>query len=276
MRIAFLITWLLVSCAALAQEAVRIPVNDGRDIEGRLYRPQGPGPFPALVALHGCGGLFNATGKVSARHDDWGRRLAELGYLVIFPDSYRSRGLGSQCVVKDRVISPQKERVEDALAARHFLLDRLDVRRDRISLLGWSNGATTALWTAAAERKVNDGSPDFRSAVAIYPGCRLTAQAAERREWETRLPLMILIGDADTWTPAAACQQLAVASRRNGADVELVVYPGALHDFDHPDRPPTRRTGLAFTADNSGEALVGTDPAARSDALARVPAFLAR
>jgi dienelactone hydrolase len=276
MRLIALIAALLLTGAAMAQEAVRIPINDGRDIEGRLYRPEGPGPFPAIVALHGCGGLFASGGKVSARHDDWGRRLAALGYVVVFPESYRSRGLGSQCVVKDRAIGLTRERVDDALAARRFLLDRLDVQPERISLLGWSSGGTSVLWAAAAERRAGDGKPDFRSAVAVYPGCRLTAQAAERREWEARLPLMILIGDADTWTPASACQQLAETARRNGGALDLVIYPGALHDFDHPNRPQTRRTGLAFTADNSGEALVGTDPAAREDAIARVPDFLAR
>jgi len=55
-----------------------------------------------------------------------------------------------------------------------------------------------------------------------------------------------------------------------------VVYPGAYHDFDYPDLPVRTRTGLVYSADGSGVAHAGTDPAAREDALRRIPAFLAQ
>jgi dienelactone hydrolase len=53
-----------------------------------------------------------------------------------------------------------------------------------------------------------------------------------------------------------------------------MLYPGAYHDFDYPDLPLRQRTNVAST--RSGRATLGTDPAARADALLRVPAFLAR
>ena len=43
-----------------------------------------------------------------------------------------------------------------------------------------------------------------------------------------------------------------------------------------PIRRSGLRTGLAHTADPSGRAHGGTNPAARSDALKRVPQWLAR
>jgi dienelactone hydrolase len=260
---------------ALAQETIEIPNGDEKPLKGVLYRPAGAGPFPAVIALHGCGGLgTRGNGKLGPRHADWAERLRTQGMMVLFPDSFGSRGLESQCLVADRTVRPGRERVFDTYAARAYLQGRPDVRADRVSLLGWSNGASSLLWTIAQDRKPRDGRPDFHAAVAFYPGCRLLAQAAERRDWVSRLPLLLLIGEADTWTPAGPCRQLVKAAIDAGQPAAIISYPGATHDFDHPSLTMTKRTGLAFTGDNTGEAMVGTDPAARDDAIRRVPQFL--
>ncbi len=270
------IAGLLLLQPVSAQERVEIPAAEGFVLKGMMFRPEGQGPFPAVVALHGCGGLGGTAASISARHLDWGRQLAAQGFVVVFPDSYGSRGLGSQCLVRDRTVRPGKERVADAVAAKRWLQQRSDIVASRVSLLGWSNGGSAVLWAAAAARQPKDGLPDFHAAVAFYPGCRPIQQSAERRDWSGRLQLMLLIGEADTWTPAEPCRQLVSLIEETGGNATLVTYPNAVHEFDHPDRKPTRRTGLAFTGDGTGEAMVATDPDARADALTRVPAFLKR
>jgi dienelactone hydrolase len=281
MRVVLLLLTLLSGLSvAAAQERVEIAIDDGRPLQGILFRPQGPGPFPAIVALHGCGGLGSNAAALNTRHADWAARLVEKGFMVLFPDSYSSRGLGPQCLVKDRTVRPGKERVVDAQAAKTWLQERTDVMHDRISLLGWSNGGSSVLWSIASDKKGRDLKPDFYKAIAFYPGCRLIAEAAQRRAWQNRIPMMILIGEADTWTPADQCRQLVWAANtgdtKDGGKATIISYPGAVHEFDHPDRKPTRRTGLAFTGDDSGEAMVGTEPEAREDALRQVPDFLTR
>ena len=271
----------LIACLFLqptlkAQERVEIPAADGVTLKGVMFRPAGTGPFPAVVALHGCGGLGGANVPISSRHLDWGRQLAAQGFVVVFPDSYGSRGLGAQCLVRDRTVRPSKERVADAIATKRWLQQQPDVDKAKVALLGWSNGGSAVLWAASTGRKPKDGLPDFHAAVAFYPGCRPIQQAAERRDWDVRIQLMLLIGDADTWTPPEPCRQLVSLIEERGGSATLVTYPNAVHEFDHPDRKPTRRTGLAFTADGSGEAMVATDPDARADALSRVPGFLKR
>ena len=87
---------------------------------------------------------------------------------------------------------------------------------------------------------------------------------------------MILIGRADDWTPAAACEQMVAGARGRSARASIVVYPGAYHEFDRPDYPVRVLTGLAFSADGSGRVHVGTNQAAREDAIRRVSQFLAR
>ncbi|AWN49266.1 dienelactone hydrolase family protein [Methylobacterium terrae] len=257
-----------LACAAARAEpvAVTFPGPDGTMLDGRLYRPAGPGPFPAVVALHGCGGLFDRTGAPSARHADWGERLAARGFVVLFPDSFGSRGLGPQCRVARRAVRPGRERVADAQAAGAWLRGRPDVKPGAVSLLGWSNGGSTVLAAARA------GNGSFDRAVAFYPGCR----APLEHGWRDGTPLLILVGGADDWTGAEPCRALAEAARARGEQVEITVYPGAVHDFDAPGRPVRERRGLAYTVNRDGVAHAGTDPAARADALARVPASLAR
>ncbi len=99
---------------------------------------------------------------------------------------------------------------------------------------------------------------------------------SERGNWHTSTPLLILIGAADDWTPAAPCERLAAAADKAGEPVTYQAYPRAYHDFDHPQLKLRVHHGLAYSGDGSGTAHTGTDPAARADATARVPAFLAR
>lgn len=261
----------LASAAATAggYERVEITTDEGH-LEGVLYRPEGPGPFPAVVALHGCGGLWRDDGKLSIRHTDWGEQLAQAGLIVLMPDSYGSRKLGSQCGIKDVTVRPSRERVSDAAAARRWLQARDDVRKDAISLLGWSGGGSAVLAAIRKDRRPADDKPDFARAVAFYPSCRLQSESAG---FMSRLPLLILVGAADDWTPPAPCEYLAQAARSRGEPVELVIYPGALHDFDHPRLDVKERSDIAYSATGTGKATVGTNPEARADALKRVKAF---
>jgi dienelactone hydrolase len=226
-----------------------------------------------VIALHGCGGLFNASGAPSARHADWGHRLAKAGFMVLMPDSFRSRGLASQCGTVSRTVRASRERVADVLAAKTWLQGRADVKSSAISLIGWSNGGATVLAAVRSDRRPADGRPDIARAVAFYPGCR---SQVESPQFSARLPLLILIGEADDWTPAAPCQALAKAAVARGEAVDIKLYKNAYHDFDHPQRRLTERTDLAFSARGDGRATAGTNPEARADALVRVPAFLAR
>lgn len=273
MRLAVAIPFLAMLAAvgpAAAQSSAEIPGAPA--IRAVLYRPQGAGPFPAVVALHGCSGLGDRNGPVGVRYRDWAERLTAAGFVVLFPDSFGSRGLGPQCKVRTRTVRASRERVEDARAARRWLQDQPFVRADRVSLLGWSNGGVATLWAVRPQAAPRDGKPDFRSAVALYPGCR---QASERA-WSARLPTLILIGAADDWTPADACDRMVAEARRRSALVSLVTFPGAYHGFDHPDMKLRVRTGMAFSADGSGRVHLGTDPAARAEAVRRVPEWLKR
>jgi len=259
------------TAGAIAPEQVEIPYPDG-NLRALLYRPDGTGPFPAVIGLHGCAGIKGSSGTPTSRYLDWGERLAAAGYVVLYPDSYSSRGLGSQCGARSRTVRVDRERVADVDAARRWLQRQSWVVADRVSLLGWSNGGIAALWAVRARAGANDSGPDLRSAIALYPGCRRLTETA----WNARVPTLILIGGADDWTSPAACEQMVRGARGRSARISLVVYPGAYHDFDHPNRPLQVRTGLAFSVDGTGRVHTGTNPAARADAIKRVQEWLSR
>lgn len=281
----FLLACMLTATAGLHQ-AVAAPAADpagppdpnstpvsipGPDVplNALLYRPDGPGPFPAVVALHGCGGLENNNAE---RNQAWAQRLTHNGFVVLFPDSFGSRHLGPQCRVRRRLVNSNRERVADAVAALHWLRAQTFVKPDRVSLLGWSNGASTVLWTVRRAGGAEPSSPDFRTAVALYPGCRRSNATA----WSARIPTLVLIGANDDWTPAAACEQMIAGARGRSAQVAIVVYRDAYHGFDHPNRPVKVVKGVARSADGSGTVHLGTNVAARDDAYKRVLSWLAR
>jgi dienelactone hydrolase len=259
--------------AGLAGASEQVDIAAGTlTLHAALYRPEGAGPFPAVVALHDCGGLAGRPHTQAQLYAEWAKLLVADGFVVLFPDSFASRGLGSQCRERDSKVHASRERVADANAARSWLAAQSYVRPDHIMLLGWSNGGSAALWAVRLNRTPHEADGDFRSAVAIYPGCRRLREAA----WSARVPTLILIGGADDWTPAATCQQMVAGARGRSARVEIIVYPGAHHEFDRADTPLRLRTGLVNTVDPSGRAHGGTNPAARADAFKRVPEWFAK
>jgi dienelactone hydrolase len=238
-------------------------------IDGWLMRPEGAGPFPAVVLLHGCAGLYTKTGNELAHRDrEYAERFVKEGYVALLPDSFSARGASEICSHHERTIRPAYERNRDAYGALVWLEHQPFVRADRVGLLGWSNGGITVL--AAVAQKTHsrpaDLAHDFRVAVAFYPDCR---QTLSRQDWAPPVaPLHILIGEVDDWTPAGPCLTLVNEARANGAILDIVVYPGAYHDFDDPEMPVHVRHNVATT--ESGTATIGMNPAARADAIERV------
>lgn len=249
----------LLAKPGLAMEQVDFPSRDGTPLTGWLAKPTGPGPFPVVVGLHGCAGLWTRTGALSAREADWSARLNAAGYAVLFPDSFRPRGVTSLCNERTRALTPAG-RARDAFGARDWLARQASVVSDRISLIGWSNGGETALRVAG-----DSDAKAFRQIIVFYPGCRATL----KQGWSAQAPTTILQGLADNWTPAAPCEELA---RIGGA--RFTGFPGAFHDFDHPDLP-LRERSAAFSERPDGKVTIGTNVEARQQAIAAVMAILA-
>ena len=162
------------------------------------------------------------------------------------------------------------------MGALRFLQARGDVDREHVGVIGWSNGGVFALALVngpsherARQRGVVMPEPGYRAAVGVYPGgCEsLIPQLAIR-------PLLVLIGAADDWTAPTPCVRMAESMRRRGADVSVVLYPGAFHYFDVEGQPRTFLPDVVKD-ERTGEigATVAYDPQADADAHRRVAEF---
>jgi dienelactone hydrolase len=256
-------------------------------IQAILLLPDGPAPsggYPAVIALHGCSGMYSmAKGREDHLADRFAVRIEMLlgdGYAVLLPDSFRSRGRNEVCTVKsgDNPITPTRRRL-DALGALAYLADRSDVAHDRIALVGWSHGGSTALAAAnirdrevAAFRDKAGAPPFFRAVVAFYPGCKVSLGAGDR--WQPGAPTRIHIGESDDWTPAKPCVELGEAMAARGEPLKVTVYPDSHHGFDAPSGDVVHRTDVPNGVNPGQGVHVGANPAAREKANAKVRAFL--
>lgn len=239
------------------------------NLTGYLYRPAGDGPHPAVVLLHGCGGLYGGTGRPTRSYRFWGEWYARQGYAALLVDSFSPRGYSQICTLDPRPILPERERVEDAYAGLAYLksLDRIEGRR--VVLMGWSNGGSAVLHAVDRGR----GASGFAAAVAFYPGCgALERRAAPYRPYA---PLLVLAGEADDWTPARHCAALVEAARAAGSEASIEIFPGAHHAFDRIGLATHFRPEVRNPTHPGGRgATVGSHPEARQGAISRLQRFL--
>jgi dienelactone hydrolase len=278
MRFLSAITFLTLFAVAFAANAAPLPSpnqvdipSSGGALHAQLYKPDGNGPFPVVIALHGCGGLGGHSEAILPRYREWAEQLVKAGNAVLLPDSYGSREVGPQCRVKENRVLARRERVADIMAARQWLVEQPWTERNRISLLGWANGASALLWAVRPQLSSHKLEPDFRSAVAFYPDCRISSGLG----WSARVPTLLLIGAKDDVSSPPACRQMIDGAQGRSALTRIVVYPGAYHDFDRANFP------LHVIAASPDAALpehghLGTDAEARADSQRRVAEWLAR
>jgi len=200
----------------------------GYPIQGYLAKPDGAGPFPAVIGLHGCAGMHDTTRQRLADE------LVAWGYVILLVDSYATRGIEHSCTYD--ALATFLVRRGDAYGALDFLARQTFVDRHRVAVVGFSAGAWVTLSVAepnSFEPFVPASDLRFRAVMAFNPPCR---RAGARPE----IPTLILIGAIDDWTPAADCSNKVAAWGNDGPPIELVVYPGAYHGFYYPHLQPGR------------------------------------
>ncbi len=244
-------------------------------LAGFVFSPQGSGPWPAVILLHGCGGAYTKAGELNARHTMWSDYLVAQGYVVLILDSFKSRGIRTLCSVRfDQRTLKESDRVGDAYAALDYLRKLPAVDGERIALMGWSHGGGVTLKAMSRSPKLSLNTlGGFKAAVAFYPGC--TSHNRHAGRFHLTAPLLLLIGEADDWTPAEPCKALSHTVAARGEPMQIVTYPNTFHDFDNPALRGSRlRTDVPNGVKPGAGVTIAPNPQAREDAKTRVTAFL--
>jgi len=190
-----------------------LPPPQGTPLVGYLSRPQGDGPFPAVVVMHGCGGLS------SRLRTGWAERLVSWGYVALVVDSFMTRNIKNTCA------SYLPDRVYDAYGALDFLAKQSFVDAKRVALMGFSAGGIATLEATKVEGDEQLMDRKFKAAIGYYPLCWAD-------QGDATVPTLIMNGELDDWSPAERCRQRVAHMSGRGAPVDLEIYPGAYHDFD--------------------------------------------
>jgi len=218
-----------------------------------LYKPEGPGPFPAIVIQHQCGGLRSSSGTwQNMAILGWAKEAVARGYVTLVLDSLGPRGVDSVCYgVKGGVNFPRG--VRDAYQAAERLRKLPYVDGDRIAFAGFSWGAMVGLLASGATwNNALQAGAHFRAIVAFYPSCFDIRPPAgvpySPLQPDTNTPLLVLMGEADTETPPQECTSRLEPLKAVGRPVDWHIYPGATHCWDCQNLDRFRKTDFRGTA----------------------------
>ena len=244
---------MLLIFAILVSEALAEPVEFkgvGLTLTGKLNKPDGDGPFPAVVLLH-------ATTGITSSYDVWMERFKSWKYVTLLVDTFTPRGIKEETGYPFKV--SRESRIQDAYAARSYLTSFKYVDSKRIAVMGWSYGGVTTVSAVTTESGIKSQEDYFRAGIAFYPGCSQEVRAT------LKAPLLILIGEEDSWTPPAKCKELQNTLTLEQPSNELLfkIYPKTYHGFD-----------IEGMDRKAGRHQLKYNPESAADAIEQVKSFL--
>ena len=232
-------------------ELIRYPTFDGRSIPAFVYKPEGPGPHPVLVSIHGgpesqSRPTFSATAQYYVN---------ELGAAVIYPNVRGSRGYGKTWLRLDNG-RLREDSVRDIGALLDWIATQADLDADRVAVSGGSYGGYMVLaclvhygdrLRAGVERVGISNFVTFLENTQPYrqdlrrveygderdPGMRafLESIAPLNRVAEMSTPLLISQGLNDPRVPASESEQILAALKKQDVPVWYVLARDEGHGF---------------------------------------------
>jgi len=234
-------------------EEVSAPAPDGYPVHGWLVRPEGEGPHPVLLMIHG--GPFTQYGW---QLFDEAQVYAGAGYAVLMSNPRGSSGYG---LAHGRHIVGNVGELStiDLMALLDSVLGDPSLDSSRVGVLGGSHGGYMTTWLAAhegrrfkaacSERAVNaidsfTGASDIGWFFAddLY-GPDLDQQRLQSpltHAGKIDIPMLIIHSEQDWRCPVEQAQRLYVALRRRGVPTEMLLFPGEGHELSRSGLPSHR------------------------------------
>ncbi len=210
-----IVDYVLAGDRLVAVSNTTVPgVNGGPDVRAYVAKPDGAGPFPAVIMIHEFWGLNESIiGKADL--------LAEEGYLVIAPDTFRGSTTTWIPRAIYQVISSKPENVNADLDSVYAWLEaQTDVASDRIAIAGFCYGGRTSLVYSLHNNRLTAtvifyGSPETDAEILkTLPG-----------------PLLGIFGGADQSIPVETVNAFDTALTQAGIPHEITIYEGQPHAF---------------------------------------------
>lgn len=215
---------LAVQSMTLTDEQFLTGRKDGKPVMlgGLLRLPAGTGRVPAVVLLHGSGGI---SGYVT----DWEMDFNALGMATFVVDSFSARGLNNTNV--DQFALGRLAMMVDAYRSLEVLAKHPRIDPARIVLMGFSRGGQSALYASVKRFQSMHGpaSLEFAAYIPLYPACMTIYRGDEN---VADKPIRVFHGSADNYNPVAACREYAARLKGKARDFQLTEYEGAGHVFD--------------------------------------------
>jgi dipeptidyl aminopeptidase/acylaminoacyl peptidase len=218
-------------------ETVETTTPDGVKVVGVLRKPPGPGPFPALIQLHGGLQTENMTRLRSLATQPTMSRFLAAGYLIVAP------------TFRDREEDPQtRDALADCLAMIDYVKHRPDVDAKSVVVWGDSGGGSlaielageTSLAAVAAQEpatilmigimtKENKNKGPLMQDPKKYWTLKLQALTREKIS-KIQCPIFIAYGDKSQINDVN--HQIVIPElKAAGKQLETKLYPGQRHAF---------------------------------------------
>jgi dienelactone hydrolase len=234
---------IITAVPAFSAEIVTFKGPGQDTVTARLTKPDGEGPFPAMILLHGSLGF-------DKHYDTWAERLASWGYVALLLGGSGPRGQAS-------LSDPPSTLAQDICYAKYYLNALPFVDSKRIGIVGWSQRGSSALAALCVRFSPHQKEYPFRAVVTFYPYCFRSLAGLD-------FPLLILIGELDDRCPVAICME-RMPLRETPNEVILKAYPRTYHGFD-----------IEGIDTSYKDHRFRYNPAAAADAIVQVKMFLAK
>ncbi|MBB2966498.1 S9 family peptidase [Leifsonia aquatica] len=238
----------------VAPREITVTARDGYPVHGWVLVPEGEGPHPVLLNIHG-GPYAAYTGALF----DEAQVYVAAGYAVVMCNPRGAAGYGQEHgrVIRQRMGTVDLTDVLDFLDGAIAETPGLDA--GRVGIMGGSYGGYLTAWTIAHDHRfaaaiVERGFLDPEAFVGTsdigsffgdeYTGTDpelMRSQSPQAVVGQVTTPTLVMHSEDDLRCPLPQAERYYAALKRNGAEAELVIFPGEDHELSRGGRPRHRR-----------------------------------
>jgi dienelactone hydrolase len=216
----------------------------------RLEKPEGKGPFPAVMLFPSCGGFDSKNLK--SQYDRVQNLLGELGFVTLRIDYLAVRN-ARRCYSINF-----EDAANDIGLVAEYLRQQDFVKKDALNVIGWGTGGAITLQALTETKNRKPAKVD--AVIAYYPRCAYVSI----REWTSKVPVLALFGTKSAVAPFNNCEKL-FGDQPKSEKVTVRIYEDAYMCFDNSDLPTELKRSWG---------TVGYNEAAAKSAWSEVTNFL--